>query len=112
MLNLSDIPRDADGLPLGVFRLRLGTVTESYPGAAFVDGVAERVTGLPVRRMAEAFGTQLAIEPGDAETAEACARAIYERTGDGARAKSLRALYPKRGKRGERGKRAQNTKAA
>lgn len=108
MLNLSEVPRDADGLPLGVFRLRFGTVNETYPGAVFVDGVAEQVTGLAVRRMAEAFGSPLAIEPGDAETAEACARAIYESTGDGARAKSLRALYPKRGRK--RG--AQKTKAA
>ena len=93
MLSSSQLPRDDTGFPRGVYRLRMGELTETYPGAAFRDGVAEHVDGRHVARLAEAFGPELVIEPGDADTAEACARLVYETTGDGALAKRLRALH-------------------
>lgn len=99
MLTASELPRDADGAPIGVYRLRLGELTEGYPGANFVRGVADGVRGFDVTRLADAFGPSLRIEPADPETAEACARLLFERTGDGARAKALRALHARRGRR-------------
>lgn len=108
MIGSSDLPRDDTGAPVGTYRLRVGDLTETYPGADFRDGVADRVPGRIVARLVEAFGEGMGIRPADVETAEACARHIYETTGDGERAKAVRSLFrnPRRRGRGKRAKKA------
>ena len=72
MLSPSDLPRK-DGIAVGHYRLRLGTLSEQYPGARFVDGVAEPVAGKHVQRLHAAHGPALHIEPYDEATALAAA---------------------------------------
>lgn len=93
MLGIDDLPCDELGWPAGVYTLHVGTLTDDYPDAHFRKGVAERVPGRAVARLHQSFGGAMKIAPSDAATAELCARRVFERTGDGAKAKALRALF-------------------
>lgn len=69
MLHPTDIPRDENG-PRGSYRLQYGALSETFPGAAFVGGVASPVDGRTAERLHLAFGADCAIYPADDETLE------------------------------------------
>lgn len=69
MLSPFAIPR-IDGVPVGRYRLLLGTRTESFSGVRYVNGRSvEPVDGRTILRQHQAFGDVVRVEPWDEETA-------------------------------------------
>lgn len=99
ILGIDGLPRDSDGILVGQYHVR------SRSSGGWIEEVGDRaVGGAELARLDAAFGSYITIAPADADTAEACARHIYETTGDGARAKALRTLRRKpRRSRGKKG---------
>lgn len=89
-LSLSEVPRDRDGAIVGLYHVR------DRASGRPLEEVGERAVGAgELDRLDAAFGSYMTIAPADADTATVCARAVFERTKDGARAKALRALASK-----------------
>lgn len=89
-LSINELPYDGDGALVGMYHVRLRS------GGGLLEEVGDRAIGsFELIRIEAAFGAAITIAPADADTAEACARAIFERTKDKARAKALRALFAK-----------------
>lgn len=89
ILALSELPRDRDGAIVGAYAVR-------QRSGAPLEEVGDRPVGqAELERLDAAFGSFMTIAPADAETAEACARHLFERTKDGARAKALRRMFAK-----------------
>lgn len=87
-LDINELPRDADGILVGMYHVR------DHASGRCLEEVGERaIGGAELSRMDAALGLYMRIQPADADTAEACARHVYERTKDGARAKALRAMF-------------------
>lgn len=92
-LTWSELPRDRDGAITGTYAVR-------ERSGGLVEGVGERaVEGPELERLDAGLGAYITIAPADAATAEACARRVFELTGDGPRAKALRALFATRKKK-------------
>lgn len=97
LLHIDDVPRDRDGAVIGSYVVRDAS-------GALLEEVGERlIEGPELLRLEAAFCGRVTIAPADAATAEACARHVFEKTSDGARAKKLRALFRKPRPKKERG---------
>jgi hypothetical protein len=89
-LSLSEIPRDRDGAIVGQYHVR------DRASGRSLEEVGERAVGAgELDRLDAAFGSYMTIAPADADTAERCARHVYERTKDPVRAKALRTMFAK-----------------
>lgn len=88
-LTIDELPYDGDGALVGMYHVR-------HREGGLVEEVGDRAIGsFELIRIEAAYGAGVHITPADAETAEACARLVFERTKDKARAKALRALFAK-----------------
>lgn len=95
LLLFFELPRDADGIIVGEYSVR------AADGAPFEGWEGPR-SAADVLYLNAAHSDQLRYVPTDAETAEACARHIFECSGDGKRAKALRALFARKAPRAKR----------
>lgn len=107
LLTIQELPRDPDGAIVGMYHVR------DRASGRHLEEVGERAVGtFELERLEAALGSYMTITPADADTAEACARHLYEKTKDGARAKALRALFAKPKPRGKGTKKKGGAKAA